>query len=285
MSHTKILNSIFEISDAYENFIIDQWGVIHDGYSPYPLVCDVLTRLSKQKKKIILLSNSSKTKSFNTKLLAKIGFDTKIFTDIITSGEAFYRYRQNNVGNFLDQPAFYIDADTYPKDLILSDNIRITQDVKNAGWVMLASISPSTIDSYQKIFPAAIAKRLPLVCTNPDYVVVSPNQKNVMGPGVLAQQYEKMGGEVLFFGKPYRYVYDLCMQSMGGKQSPAKTLAIGDSLEHDIKGALDNGYDSLFIGSGIFFDQFSNVKNPEKILRDTTLKFGITPSYYMFKLF
>ena len=58
--------------------------------------------------------------------------------------------------------------------------------------------------------------------------------------------FEKLGGEVVYFGKPYPEVYK---QSINNKNK--KILCIGDNLNTDIKGANLLNYDSLLVSNGI----------------------------------
>ena len=84
-----------------------------------------------------------------------------------------------------------------------------------------------------------------MICTNPDLIVDRGNKRELCA-GSVAMVFEKMGGEVIYFGKPYPEVYN---QSIDNKNK--KILSIGDNLNTDIKGANLLNYDSLIISNGI----------------------------------
>merc|ERR1711906_98408 len=77
-------------------------------------------------------------------------------------------------------------------------------------------------------------------------LIVDKGNKRELCAGSVAMIFEKMGGEVVYFGKPYPEVYN---QSTDNKNK--KILSIGDNLNTDIKGANLLNYDSLLISNGI----------------------------------
>jgi len=115
------------------------------------------------------------------------------------------------------------------------------------------------------VLAEALSRGLPMVCANPDLVVVH-NGKPALCAGALAEEYQRLGGRVRWHGKPYPSVYESCLGLLGIGEK-RRILAIGDSLRTDIAGAAGAGIDSLFIAGGIHADEFSNdgVLNPERI--------------------
>ena len=84
-----------------------------------------------------------------------------------------------------------------------------------------------------------------MIYTNPDLIVDRGGIREFCA-GTVAMVFEKMGGEVIYFGKPYPEVYN---QSVDNKNK--RILSIGDNLNTDIKGANLLNYDSLLISNGI----------------------------------
>lgn len=78
---------IRKIVDDYDVFLLDMWGVMHDGIQPYEGVPEVVQQLKDAGKKLIILSNSSKRRQNSVKMLSKLGFEDDAFDEIITSGE------------------------------------------------------------------------------------------------------------------------------------------------------------------------------------------------------
>ena len=59
---------------------------------------------------------------------------------------------------------------------------------------------------------------------------------------------KKIGGEVIYYGKPRPAIYDVARAKTNGA---ANILAIGDGLVTDIRGANAAGLDALFIADGL----------------------------------
>ena len=110
-----------------------------------------------------------------------------------------------------------------------------------------------------------------MICTNPDLIVDRGNKREFCA-GSVAMIFEKMGGEVIYFGKPYPEVYN---QSINNKNK--KVLCIGDNLNTDIKGANNQNFASLLITNGIHRDEVKN-ENFEKVMKKYNTKVDYTLS-------
>ena len=88
---TKIIDSISDIYNNYDFFILDQWGVMHDGQQGYKHAIEAVARLIEENKKLIIISNSSKRKISSVKRLKYLGFDKNHFKEIMTSGEMIWQ--------------------------------------------------------------------------------------------------------------------------------------------------------------------------------------------------
>jgi HAD superfamily hydrolase (TIGR01459 family) len=111
---------------------------------------------------------------------------------------------------------------------------------------------------YKKLLEKKIDKKM--ICTNPDLIVDKGNKRELCA-GSVAMVFEKLGGNVVYFGKPYPEVYN---QSINNKNK--KTLSIGDNLNTDIKGANLLNYDSLLISNGVHKNEIkdSGIENVSK---------------------
>jgi hypothetical protein len=116
----------------------------------------------------------------------------------------------------------------------------------------------------------ARARRLPLVCANPD-LVVDVGGRQYICAGAIADLYERMDGEVFWAGKPHANAYDAAQAAAeaarGAPVDRKHILAIGDSVRTDLKGAEAAGIDAIFIASGIHRDETmgSGELSPEKL--------------------
>ena len=111
-----------------------------------------------------------------------------------------------------------------------------------------------TLEDYAPLLDAACRRGLPMVCANPDLVVIHDG-KPALCAGALAEEYERLGGRVRWHGKPYPSVYDSCLGLLGISDK-RRILAIGDSLRTDIAGAAGAGIDSLLIAGGVHAAEF-----------------------------
>ena len=78
-----------DIIQNYDLFIIDLWGVVHNGITPYPGAIKVIEELHKTNKKYYFLSNAPRpVKDVREFLLRKMKIKKEFLTNILTSGEA-----------------------------------------------------------------------------------------------------------------------------------------------------------------------------------------------------
>jgi len=116
-----------------------------------------------------------------------------------------------------------------------------------AGW-------DDRLEDYEPFLQLALDRNLPMICANPDIVVMHGNQLALCA-GALAKWYEEAGGRVRWHGKPFRSVYDTCVELLGIDDC-SRILAVGDSVRTDIAGAAGAGIDSLLIAGGIHAEEF-----------------------------
>ena len=103
--------------------------------------------------------------------------------------------------------------------------------------------------------------------------------------GALALEYEKIGGKVDYFGKPYSKVYEMTLEKFGISKKD-KILAIGDGILTDIKGANDFKIDNLLVCSGILSNEIQNAKqeNIDNKINQVLNSYNIFPKYLILKL-
>ena len=253
----KKINTILEIINKYENYIIDQWGVIHDGKIAYKHAVQTINFLKKNNKNLFIISNSSKRKKHIEEKLNKLGFEKKSFIDIATSGEIVWQMLYKKYVNLkYKKKCFHIYDNTKEDSLIYREGLNLTfvDKIENADLILactpFANMQP--ID-YIPILDKAIDKKLIMYCANPDYETVHKDKnKNLFCMGVIAEIYENMGGKVIIKGKPDKEIYMENTKMV--KLDKSKTIAIGDSIFHDIKGAINFSIDSILVKSGIHKD-------------------------------
>lgn len=253
---TRAIAGVSSLLERFDGFIVDQWGVLHDGVTAYPDAIECLRRLRAAGKHVVVLSNSGRREAENIRQMQRMGFDAALFDRFIGAGEdarAAIAARSSDFHRTLGTRCFAFTRDG-DRSLIDGIGLEIVGSVAAADFLMVIGIdSPqrNCVD-YEAELRAGLERGLPLVCANPDIVRVSP-QGLLEAPGILAQRYEALGGRVFYHGKPYPAIYHTCLKAMPGC-APERVAAIGDSLEHDVLGATRAGLASVFVAGGIHAD-------------------------------
>ncbi|MBV8778175.1 MAG: TIGR01459 family HAD-type hydrolase [Alphaproteobacteria bacterium] len=254
------VNGVRELADDYDGFVLDLWGVVHDGVKPYPGVLDCMAALLAAGKRVALLSNAPRRADDVVRRIDAIGVPRDRYHAVMSSGEEAWQHLKRRDEPFyagLGRRCLHIcsgrdleirlglDLD-YVEDAAAADFILNTGP---AGW-------DDTIEDYAPLLRACRARDLKMVCANPD-LMVNHGEKLALCAGALAVFYEQIGGAVRWHGKPYPSVYQSCFELLGIADR-SRVLAVGDSLRTDIAGANAAGIDSLLIaGQGIHAAEFA----------------------------
>jgi len=235
-------DGLSSIVDNYQLFYIDLWGVVHNGVSLHLKAINTLKEITKKNKDYILLTNAPRPNSAVKLFLEKMGMEKEIRDHVFTSGEAALNYLKKNLAN---KPFFHVGP---PRDFDLFKDFKKmkSDNIKNSEYILCTGLFDNyqtDLNYYKNLFEKNIQKKM--ICTNPD-LIVDKGEVRELCAGSVAIVFEKMGGEVVYFGKPYPEVYN---QSIDNKNK--KILSIGDNLNTDIKGANLLNFDSLLISNGI----------------------------------
>lgn len=284
MSEPHILEGLGSVAEQYDAFILDQWGVLHNGRAPYPGVIDALRTMRESGKKICLLTNSGRRARMNRERLTEMGFPPESYHGLITSGEATWlglRDRKDPRLHDLGNRALLITRDN---DLEVVENLglELTSDPAHADFVYLSGVDspPKTLEDYEPLLRSAHEHGLPLICSNPDRIAVSADGL-LIAPGTMAARYEELGGKVYYYGKPNRPIYEACLDVLAGI-APERILCVGDSLEHDIAGAAGMGLDSCFVMQGIHAEHFPQDLPADRLavrVRELAERYETNPVY------
>ena len=230
------------IVENYDIFYIDLWGVIHNGINLHKNAIEALEEITKMNKEYVLLTNAPRPKKSVQLYLEEMGMHEGIREKVYSSGEAALSYLKKN---FLNEKFFHIGP-SRDFDLFLDFKKNKTIDIKESLYLLCTGLFEEpgeNLNYYKELFKEHINKKM--ICTNPD-LIVDRGDKRELCAGSVALVFEKMGGKVTYFGKPFPEVYN---QSINNKEK--KVLSIGDNLNTDIKGANLLNYDSLIISNGI----------------------------------
>jgi ribonucleotide monophosphatase NagD (HAD superfamily) len=93
----KRIAGLREIADQFDLFLVDQYGVLHDGIAPCPGSIDGLARIAACGRKIIVLTNSGKDGATNLARLRKLGFANSHLDAIVSSGDVALQCVKNGI--------------------------------------------------------------------------------------------------------------------------------------------------------------------------------------------
>ena len=273
------LNHLSAIYNIYDTFVIDLWGVVHDGISLNKKAIEAIDELKKNSKKIVFLSNAPRPSVKVVEFLLKMKMDKKYLSNVITSGEAaMHAINQNKFG----KKFFHLGP---PRDASIFEKVKGNKtEIDKCDFILctglfdednLDSDKPQLheddLDYYKNFLIKHISKKL--ICTNPD-LTVHRGKKEEYCAGYIAKIFEELGGKVIYYGKPHKDIYDMCFKSN------EKVLAIGDNLRTDIKGANNLNKDCLFISNGVHRKEFNNNLELEKLL----IKYRVKANFFQEEL-
>jgi HAD superfamily hydrolase (TIGR01459 family) len=252
-----IVGGVGDIADRYDGYIIDLWGVMHDGIRAYPGARDCLAALKARGKRIVILSNAPRRAAAVAVRNAELGIPTALYHGLVTSGEAAWAAlasREDPVHRALGRRVCCLMP---ARDRPLLDELDLVEVARPdaAEFVLVTGVEgPSEqVADFEPWLAEALAAGRPMLCANPDLEVVRGGVREICA-GAIAARYEAMGGRVIYHGKPHRPIYEACFAALGGIDR-GRILAVGDSLRTDVAGARAAGIDSLFIAGGIHAEE------------------------------
>lgn len=266
----EIINGIEDIIDKFDTFILDQWGVLHNGGNAFAEAISALEFLKRHNKKVVILSNSGRTRQFSYSRLEHSGIRRSLYQDVLTSGDHMrHNFKSGKFKHLGTNPLFF----TWDNDSSVLQDCGLTDaNIEDASFILCCGVDRGDIEHYMADLELARQRNLQLVVSNPDLVAMTADGSLKTCPGAIAKVYEEMGGTVHWHGKPQLDIYTMCKELVGGWEN---AIAVGDSLEHDIAGANCADISSVFITSGIHSDEISDKQS----IKDLSEKFAVQPSH------
>ena len=205
----RLIDGMHELAPAYDGFILDLWGVVHDGTAPFPGVLDCMRRLIAEGKRLVLLSNAPRRADDVVRRVAQIGMPAGLYHGVMSSGEEAWQHLSRRDDPFyavLGRRCWQLGSE---RDLEMRDGLDLdfVTGPENADFILNTGPAEwqDTIEDYAPLLAAARRRDLPMVCANPDLVVIHAG-KPALCAGALAEHYEAIGGRVRWHGKPYSSV-------------------------------------------------------------------------------
>ena len=246
-----ILSSIAALAPGTEAWLVDLWGVMHNGVAPFASAVEACRRYRQQDGRVLLLSNAPRPWQSVAAQLDRIGVAREAWDAIVSSGDA----ARALVARLGAAAVFHLGPE---RDLPLYEGLDVQRvPAEQAEAVVCTGLfddEAETPEDYAALLTSLRARKLPMICANPD-LSVERGDRIVFCAGALAEAYARMGGEVAYAGKPYLPVYDMAFATLarlrGRPLAKDTVLAIGDGIRTDIEGAAAAGVRSVFVASGV----------------------------------
>jgi HAD superfamily hydrolase (TIGR01459 family) len=263
-----ILSSIAPLAETSEAWIVDIWGVMHNGARAYAAASAACRRFRAQGGIVVLLSNAPRPFSAVVPHMTSLGVAAEAYDTGVTSGDA----TREMVSEWQGRPLFHIGPDR-DRGLFEGYDVRFVE-AGAAEVVVCSGLYDDTRETpadYTGLLTDLAARHVPMICANPD-ILVERGSELIYCAGALAAEYEARGGKVIYAGKPYPPIYERTLREIArikGKPVPKeKILCIGDGLETDLKGAFGSGLRSVFIASPIFLPEGLEASALAKLFAD-----------------
>jgi len=258
-----LLPNFSALAREYDVVLSDVWGVIHNGIAAHPHACDALMRMRAQGGIVILVTNAPRQNEVVARQLERLHVPRQTYDAIVSSGDVTRSVIQQRRG----QSLYHLGPER-DRSVFTGLEVRFAP-LETADYVVCSGLEDDeteTADDYRSRLEFMLSRNLFMVCGNPD-VVVERGSTLVYCAGAIADLYARMGGEVLYAGKPYPPIYDMALakaeRAAGRKIAPSRVLAIGDSVRTDLKGAHTMGFDFLFVTSGIHAEELGSREEPD----------------------
>ncbi|GAV34745.1 ribonucleotide monophosphatase NagD [Roseomonas sp. TAS13] len=269
----KIFEGITPLAERYDGFVVDLWGVVHDGVQAYPGVTDALAQLQAAGKRVVFLSNAPRRSWVVEELLARLGVPRSLYVDAVTSGEVAWEMLRDRTDPWfakLGRRAYHLGPAT---DLSVIETLDLTLAERPDGADFLLNtgpdpqLGPHALEPYDAVLRACAEKGLPMVCVNPDREVVVGG-RILLCAGAFTDRYRLLGVTDIFeVGKPDPTVYGPVLRRLAVPKE--KVLAVGDGPRTDLAGAKAAGLDCVWVLNGLSAalapDQLDTIAAAEKV--------------------
>ncbi|MCC0014156.1 MAG: TIGR01459 family HAD-type hydrolase [Hoeflea sp.] len=274
------ITDLDQLTGSADILLCDVWGVIHNGVNPFQLSVEALKAARQRGQTVILITNSPRPAGGVIRQFETIGVDPDCWDDIVTSGDVTRQLVTEG-----PKQIYFLGPE---RDSALVEGLDVELVGPDAARAVLCTglfdDETEQADDYRSMLEGFRARDLPFICANPDRMV-ERGDRLVPCAGALADLYVELGGETRIAGKPHAPIYREAMaraRAIRGSADQARALAIGDGVHTDIRGALDNGFEAIFIARGIHANHYLNGRVTDEARLQAFLDAeGVAPAYWM----
>jgi HAD superfamily hydrolase (TIGR01459 family) len=251
----QLVAGVAEFADRYDGYVVDLWGVVHDGARPFPGAVDALMRLVAAGKRVCLLSNAPRRAEGLVERLREMGVPDAAYHHLLSSGEATYlalRDRPDAAHRALGQRCYMIGPAYNAGIMPDGHGVTVVDRVEDADFCVVSAWGGQGVplEGYDPVLRTMRDRKMVMVCGNPDLEVIQDGERHFCA-GAIGARYTAMGGIVIYHGKPHKGVYDMALALLDVRDR-ARVAGVGDSLTTDIPGARNAGIAAVFVADGIY---------------------------------
>ncbi|QLF69517.1 TIGR01459 family HAD-type hydrolase [Peteryoungia desertarenae] len=278
------ISTLADVSGSYDVILSDVWGVLHNGIDAFPAASEALTAAREAGTTVVLITNSPRPAPGVILQLRAIGVADSAYDRIVTSGDV-----TRNLIAVGPKKVFLLGPE---RDMPLFDglDVDVTGEADAEAIVCTGFFDDETEvpEDYHDMLTRFVARDAPFICANPD-LVVERGHRIIPCAGAVAAYYQTLGGSTRIAGKPHRPIYEATMaaakEARGKEIDLSKVLAIGDGMPTDVRGAIDAGFDLLYISAGIHAAEYSpNGQTDEAELHAFLARENAAPKFWMPRL-
>jgi HAD superfamily hydrolase (TIGR01459 family) len=259
MTTLRFVENLRDLVGEVDVVLSDIWGVVHNGLEAFPEACAALHAFREQGGTVILITNAPRPADSIQRTLRKMHIADESYDAIVSSGDLTRHF----VAGHLDKKLYWLGPERHSSICRGLDPVLAPLD--QADYIICTGPFDDETESaedYRGMMLLARERNLQLICANPD-IVVERGDRLVYCAGAIAELYRELGGDVIFYGKPHRPIYEraiaLAAERRGNAPPLSRVLAIGDSVRTDLAGAHDFGIDCLFVTRGIHAGDFEGI--------------------------
>jgi HAD superfamily hydrolase (TIGR01459 family) len=259
MTTLRFVERLRDLIDGKEVVLSDIWGVVHNGLESFPEACEALRLYRGRGGTVILITNAPRPADSVQRQLRKLGVTDDTYDAIVSSGDLTRHYVADHPG----RQVFWLGPER-DNSIYRGLNPPLAP-LENCDYIVCTGLIDDETESaedYREMMLKARERGLTLICANPD-IVVERGDRLIYCAGAIAELYRELGGEVIFYGKPHRPIYERAIALAARRRNhditPDRVLAIGDSVRTDVAGAHGFGIDCLFVTRGIHSEEFEGV--------------------------
>jgi HAD superfamily hydrolase (TIGR01459 family) len=248
-----------DLVDGVDVVLSDIWGVVHNGLVAFPEACEALHTFRSNGGTVILITNAPRPADSVQRQLRKLHVPDDAYDAIVSSGDLTRHFVAERPG----QKVYWLGPE---RDNSIHRGLDpALAPLEQADYIVCTGPFDDETESaedYREMMLEARERKLTLICANPD-IVVERGDRLIYCAGAIAELYRELGGEVIFYGKPHRPIYDRAMALATERRHHAtpldRVLAIGDSVRTDLTGAHGFGINCLFVTRGIHAGDFEGI--------------------------